>query len=93
MKNTRATNEVRDLQCMQPWGDEQYELALRHAERLDALEAENERLRQLVSSAPAYERDARVEIERLRAELEKECITLRAQRDELLACASQILVA
>ena len=31
--------------------------------------AENERLRQLVSSAPAYERDARVEIERLRAEL------------------------
>ena len=37
MTNTRAVNEVRDLQCFQPWGDEQYKLAMRHAKELDTL--------------------------------------------------------
>ena len=37
MTNTRAVNEVRNLQCMQPWGDEQHELAMRHARELDTL--------------------------------------------------------
>ena len=77
--------------CGVPWPCEYVGPKPSHAERLDALEAENERLRQLVSSAPAYERDARVEIERLRAELATARKVLQMWKTVIHTCLSNVM--
>lgn len=90
MTNTRAVNEVRDLQCMQPWGDEQYELATRHAKELDTLREVWEAV--FDPDKQRIHKDMRG-LRNTISVLESQLATLRAERDELFAQRDKLLAA